>query len=128
MELIKIIGIGLITTISVIVVKQTKPEIAMLLGVVGSVLVFFFIVDLLSEAFGLFNYIVDKSGIDSSLFTCLLKIVGVGYLSEFAANICNDSGNSSMAGKILLGGKLVIFLLAIPIITELIDIVVGILP
>ena len=128
MELIKIIGIGLITTISVIVVKQTKPEIAMLLGVVGSVLVFFFIVDLLSEAFGLFNYIVDKSGIDSSLFTCLLKIVGVGYLSEFAANICNDSGNSSMAGKILLGGKLVIFVLAIPIIAELIDIVVGILP
>ena len=128
MELIKIIGIGLITTISVIVVKQTKPEIALILGVAGSALVFFFIVDLLGEAFGLFNYIVDKSGIDSSLFTCLLKIVGVGYLTEFAAGVCTDGGNAGMASKILLAGKLVIFVLAIPIITELTDIIVGILP
>ncbi|MCL2540674.1 MAG: stage III sporulation AC/AD family protein [Firmicutes bacterium] len=127
-EIFKIIGIGLITVIAVIIVKQTKPEIAILVGVAGSVLVFFFIVDLLSSVFGLFNYIVDKSGINNQLFTLLLKIVGVGYLTEFAANIASDSGNNGMASKIQLGGKLTIFVLAIPIITELINIIVGMLP
>ncbi|MBO5102803.1 MAG: stage III sporulation protein AD, partial [Clostridia bacterium] len=57
-----------------------------------------------------------------------LKIIGVGYITEFSSNLCADSGNSAVASKILLAGKLVIFVLAIPIITSLIDIIVSIMP
>ena len=129
MEVIfKIIGLALIITVAVIVVKQTKPELAMLVGVAGSVLLFFYIIDLLEQVFGIFSYVLESTNLDSELFIILLKIVGVGYLTEFSANICADSGNSAIAGKILLAGKLVIFVLAIPIIKSLIDIIVGIMP
>ena len=129
MEVIfKIIGLALIITVAVIVVKQTKPELAMLVGVAGSVLLFFYIIDLLEQVFGIFSYVLESTNLDSELFIILLKIVGVGYLTEFSANICADSGNSAIASKILLAGKLVIFVLAIPIIKTLIDIIVGIMP
>ena len=129
MEVIfKIIGLALIITVAVIVVKQTKPELAMLVGVAGSVLLFFYIIDLLEQVFGIFSYVLESTNLDSELFIILLKIVGVGYLTEFSANICADSGNSTIASKILLAGKLVIFVLAIPIIKSLIDIIVGIMP
>ncbi len=129
MEVIfKIIGLALIITVAVIVVKQTKPELAMLVGVAGSILLFFYIIDLLEQAFGVFSYILESTNLDSELFVILLKIIGVGYITEFSSNLCADSGNSAVASKILLAGKLVIFVLAIPIITSLIDIIVSIMP
>lgn len=124
----KIIGLAFVIVVAVMVVKQTKPEMAILVGVAGSIIFFFYIIDLLEQAFGVFTYILDSTGLNSELFVVLLKIIGVGYLTEFSANICNDSGNSAVANKILLAGKLVIFVLAIPIIKSLIDIIVSIMP
>lgn len=124
----KIIGLALVVVVAVMVVKQTKPEIALLVGVAGSILIFFYIIDLLEQAFGVFSYVLDVTGLNSELFIVLLKIIGVGYLTEFSANLCTDSGNSAIASKIMLAGKLVIFVLAIPIIKSLIDIIVSIMP
>ncbi len=124
----KIIGLALVIVVAVMLVKQTKPELAVLVGVAGSIIFFFYIIDLLEQAFDVVNYILDNTGLNSELFVVLLKIIGVGYLTEFSANLCSDSGNSVVASKILLAGKLVIFILAIPIIKSLIDIIVSIMP
>ena len=126
-EILKIIGLALITTISVIILKQQKPEIAVIVGVAGSVLIFFYLVDMISNVFGLFETVVSKTNIDSELFIVLIKIVGIVYITEFSANICSDSGNSAIASKIILAGKLTIFLLSVPIIISLIELIVGLL-
>ena len=129
MEIIfKIIGISLITTISILLIKPTKPDIAMIVGLAGGVFIFFYIIDLIEDVFGLFSYIMEITNLDSKLFTLLIKIVGVGYLTEFSANLCKDSGNTAMASRLLLAGKLVIFVMAIPIITSLIELIVSIMP
>lgn len=128
MDLIfKFIGLALIITIAVIVVKQWKPELAVLVGVTGSVVMFFYIIEMLQEVYGLFTMLLDSTHIDPELFIILLKIVGIGYLTEFGANICSDSGNSAIASKILLAGKLAIFILAIPIIKNLISLLASIM-
>lgn len=128
MEIIfRILGLCLIITIAIIVVRQTKPELAVLVGVAGSVVLFFYILDMLEQVFGVFEYILDSTNLDPQLFVLLLKIVGVGYVTEFGANICSDSGNSAVASKILLAGKLAIFVLAIPIIKSLIQILASIM-
>lgn len=127
-ELLKVIGLAFVVIVAVTVVKQTKPEFAVLVGVAGSILIFFYIIGLLEQAFGIFSYILENTGLNSELFVILLKIIGIGYLTEFSANICSDSGNNAVASKILLAGKLVIFVLAIPVIKSLIDIIVSIMP
>lgn len=128
MEIIfRILGLCLVITIAIIVVRQTKPELAVLVGVAGSIVLFFYILDMLEQVFGVFKYILDSTGLDPQLFVVLLKIVGVGYLTEFGANICSDSGNSAVASKILLAGKLAIFVLSIPIIKSLIEIIASIM-
>lgn len=123
----KILGLAIVVTIAIIVVRQTKPELAVLVGVAGSVVLFFYILDMLNQVFGVFEYILDSTSLDPELFVVLLKIVGIGYLTEFGANICSDSGNSAVASKILLAGKLAIFVLSIPIVKSLIEILAGIM-
>jgi len=128
MEIIKIIGVGIITSICVLVIKQLKPEVAVVVGIAGSLVIMIMVINMLSDVLNIFNVIVDKTGISKELFSAILKIIGIGYVTEFGANICLDSGSASIADKVLLGGKIVIMVLALPIITSLIEIIVSILP
>jgi len=77
--------------------------------------------------FGFFLQVVDKTGIDKELFSTLLKIIGVGYLIEFSASVCNDSGNTSIGDKVILAGKLLIFAMSMPILTHLFNLVLELI-
>ena len=127
MEIVKIVAIGLATVFASMIVKQTKPEISILINIAGGILLIFMVVNMLGEVFTNFLSIFQKTGIDNNLLVPILKIVGVGYLCEFGANVCNDAGCSSIADKVLFCGKIVILLLALPIIKSVIDVVMGLL-
>lgn len=126
-EMLKVIGVGLALVVTVTILKQTKPELVPIVLMAGCVILSLFIVNMLEDVFGVFTKILETTHIDSGLFIILLKIVGIGYLAEFGSNICADSGNSSVASKIQLAGKLTIFMLSIPIISKLIDLLVELI-
>ncbi|MEG1499863.1 MAG: stage III sporulation protein AD [Clostridia bacterium] len=128
MEIFKIIGIGLATCIAVLIVKQIKPEIAVVLSVAGGILIVLLAINSLSSVIAGLSALAEKTGLSSGLFSTVLKIVGIGYVTEFAANICSDSGSAGLADKILLAGKVVILVIAIPIMTNIIEIITGLLP
>lgn len=128
MEIVKIIGVGLITVVCILLVKQVKPEIAICIGLVGGIIIISMIVNYAFEIINTFTSIADKTGVSSGLFKTILKIIGIGYITEFSANLCNDSGNSGVADKILLGGKIIILTYSLPIVTSIIEILMGILP
>ena len=126
--LFKIIGIALITCLAYMVVKPVRSDFAIIISIVGGLLIIFFTISYLSDVFGVFNNIFNITGINSSLYGVILKIIGIGYLTEFTASICNDTGNSSLGDKVLLGGKIIILVMALPIITSILDIVMELLP
>lgn len=125
--ILKIIGIGLITAIAVIILKQFKPEIAMVVGLAGGVILIIYIANLLGTVIDTFTNITEKTGVDSELFTLLLKMVGVGYLTDFSASMIADTGSNAIADKVLVAGKIVIMIMALPIITTLIDIIASLM-
>ena len=127
MELIKILILGIIVSILSMFLKQIKPEYSLLCLVVGSIIILFYILSYVSDIFVFFQEIIDKTGIDYSLFITMLKIIGLGYLVEFSASVCRDSGNDSIADKVVLGGKLMIFLTSLPIITNLFDMILELI-
>ena len=126
-ELIKIVAVALVTVFAHMLIRQTKPEIAMIISLVGSILIIIMVVDALSSITASFFEIFKTTGVDSSLITPLLKIIAIGYIAEFGANICVDAGAGSVADKILFSAKLIILIVALPIITTVIDMVVALL-
>lgn len=128
MDIVKIIGIALVTTFAVMVLRPTKPELAAVVSIAGGIIVLLMFVDSLSRVLTGFTAIVNRTGIKSEIFSALLKIIGIGYLTDFASGICADAGNNSMEQKVTLAGKVIILVLALPIIDNLIQIIVGILP
>ena len=118
-DIIKIIGAAFLTAITTIVLKTTKPELSFAVLIAGTVIILLFLVDLLQGAFTAFSSIVAMTGMENGLIRILLKIVGIGYLTEFSAGILNDFGAASVADKVVLAGKLVILVASLPIIESL---------
>lgn len=123
MELLKVVILGVIISILAVFLKSIKPEYSVLTIIIGSIILIVYIINSLTDVFSFFDNVVSKTGIDKELFTVLLKIIGIGYLVEFAATVCNDSGNSSIASKVLIAGKILIFLVSLPIIKNLFEMV-----
>lgn len=122
------IVIGMATALGVLLLKQVKPELAVIVGLVGTVLIFIMVVSGLTQIINSINGIVNQTGMATQLFASILKIVGIGYLCEIAANICQEAGAKAVADMVILGGKIIIMVLAIPIIQALVDVVLGVLP
>ncbi len=129
MELIfKIIGVGLVTCIAVLILKPVRADFAMIISLVGGVIILVMILSSITSAISLITSIANKTGINSNLLALVFKIIGIGYLTEFSASLCADAGSSGLGDKILLGGKIVILIMAIPIVTNIINIVLELLP
>ena len=129
MEMIyKIIAVGLITCIATLVIKPIRNDFAVLLSVVGGIIIVLFIIKYVSVIFSSLKIMVDQTGLNSSLFSLILKIVGIGYLAEFTSGICSDAGVGGLGDKVLLGAKIVILTMALPILQNILQIIVGILP
>lgn len=128
MEIIKIIGIGLISLIIIILLKQYKPEFAIYVSILAGILILILVMDKLTGIINLINSIATKASVNTKFIALLIKITGIAFLSEFAVSICKDSGESAIASKIELGSKIVIISMSVPIISSLLELILKILP
>ena len=118
MELIRMIGVGLLTAVAALLLRGTKPELSFAVTIVGGVILLIF-----AETFGIFAQIGEQTGIDSALIKILLKIIAIGYLIEFAAGIVEDFGSKSIADKLVFAGKVTIFAVSLPILQAMVSLI-----
>lgn len=116
MQLFQLIGIAFVTAIVSIVLKSTKPELSFAVSVTGGIILLLFTFDYLKDSFSVFTELTKMTGVDSALVKVLLKMLGIGYLVEFSCGVLNDFGQGALADKLALCGKLTLFLLAVPIL------------
>lgn len=128
MDIIKVIGVGLIALIIIILLKQYKPDFVIYVSLIAGALILFMVLDKLTGIIDLLTNLSNKAGVSSQFLGILLKITGIAFLTEFAVSICNDSGESAIANKIDLGGKIIIIAISVPIISALLELIIKILP
>lgn len=126
-EIVKIIGVAFVSAIAAILLKGTKPELSFAVTVTGIIVILLFILDGLRGTLTVFSEIARLTGVENGILKVLLKIVGVGYLTEFGAGILQDFGSNAVADKVVLGGKIIIILLAVPVLESLLQLFRGFL-
>ena len=128
MDIIKIVGIGLISLVIIIIVKQYKPEFAVYVSLAAGILILMMVFEKLSGIIDLLSNLASRTSVNMSFITLLIKITGIAILTEFAVSICKDCGESAIASKIDIGGKIIIVAVSVPIISSLLETVIKILP
>lgn len=119
---------GLVGLVIIIIVKQYRPEFAIYISLVCGILILLFVMDKLTNVINLIKSVADKTEINSSFISLILKITGIAFLTEFAVSVCKDAGESAIASKIEIGSKVIIIFLSIPIISNLLEVIIKILP
>ncbi len=126
MDIIQIVGLGIVSTIMILLLKTKRPDMAINLAVITGVIIFFMVIFKIEGIIQLVQKYIEKSGINMFYFGILLKIIGISYIAEFGSEICKDAGAGAIASKIELSGKIIIVTLSIPIITSLIEMILKI--
>ena len=128
MDIIKIIGVGLIALIIIIILKQYRPEFVIYVSIIAGVIILILIMDKVSAIIDLLTSLSNKTVINNEFLVLLIKITGIAFLTEFSVSICKDSGEAAIANKIDIGGKVLIISMSIPIIASLLETIIKILP
>lgn len=128
MNIAQVVGLAFITTVILLIIRQEKPVLAVLLTIVCSVVIFTLMMTKLAAVLDVMKELVRRAEVNYFFFSTILKIMGVAYLGEFAAAICQDAGEQAIAKKVEFAAKVIIAVLAIPIIIAILESLMELLP
>jgi stage III sporulation protein AD len=128
LEIIQIVGLGLMLTTIILLLREKQPPFAFLLAVIGGVIIFLFLITKISSVIRVLERLAVQADINMVFLETILKIIGIAYIAEFGAQITRDAGQGAIASKIELAGKVLIMVMAIPIISVIIETIIELLP
>ncbi len=117
-ELIRIAGIGFMGGMLALTVRREKPEFAVMVSLVTSVII---LAELMESAGGIVSELrelTEECGVDIKYFAIAVKAAGMAYVAQFAAEILRDSGEGAVASKVEAAGKICILALTMPVMTS----------
>ena len=127
-EVLQLVGIGLIAAVIAVVLRQQKSELGIYISIATGFVIFMMIMGRLVSVVGILNNLARQANMDSMHLSVVLKVIGIAYITEYGSQICKDAGESAIASKIELGGKLIILSLTVPILAAPLEIILQILP
>lgn len=125
MELTAIVGLAIVAVCVVVLLRQYKPEYALMVSLICSVVIFAAVLGELIPAFDTIRSMMQQVQIDGQYIEILLKSLGICFITQIASESCRDAGESAIASKIELAGKLMLVVLALPMFEEIVSIALG---
>lgn len=128
MDVLQIVAFGLIATVLIVVVKHQRPELALLLSVAAGVTLFLLVLGKIGSIIEIIRELASGAGISMVYLGTILKIMGIAYIAEFGAQICRDAGEGAVATKIEFAAKILIMVLAVPIVVAVLQALLKLVP
>jgi stage III sporulation protein AD len=128
MEIIQIVGLGFVVTLLILIIRSQRPEIAVQLSLTLATIIFLLVLTKINVVLSLFRDLAEKASVSQMYLNTILKIIGIAYITEFGAQVCRDAGEGAVAGKIEFAGKVLVLVMAIPIIALVLDTITKLIP
>jgi len=127
MNLIAIVGVGIIAALLSITIKQHKPEFGMYISLIAGVIILLAIIRELTPVLDTIGELIDAVSLEAAYGAALLKALAICYITQIACDTCRDSGETAIAAKIEMAGKLAIVLVSLPLFGAVVDIVTDLI-
>ena len=115
MYILRLCCIAVITAVCAFILKQNKSELVPLCLLAGGVIMFLYAFDYLTESIEFLKNFSENTGVDNEIIRTVFKIVGIGFIVELTAGSVKELGFEGVADKLILCGKIILFVAAIPI-------------
>lgn len=127
MFILKLCCIAVITGVCALILKTHKSELVPLCLTAGGIILTLYAFDYVAESLNFIKEFTEQTNIDKSVIRIIFKVIGVGYLIELTASAVKDLGFESLADKLIMCGKLIIFVLSVPILKALFEIITSLI-
>ena len=127
MVILRLCAIAAVTAVCALILKSHKSELAPLCVAAGGVLMILYAFDYVSVSLDLLKQFTEQTGISSSVIRVIFKIIGIGYVVELTASSVKDLGFESIADKLIMCGRIVIFLVSVPILQSLYEVIISLI-
>ena len=127
MEVFMIVGIALMAVAASLVLRAYRPELGLQIAIAAGVLILMLTLDELIALSSFLSETLVRFQIDPGYLKVMLKVIGTAYLAQFAADLCRDAGESAVAGKVELAGRVLILALCLPVLMSILEMVGSIL-
>ncbi len=118
MELTSILGLGVVAVCIVVLLRQYRPEYALMISLVCSVLIFAAALSVLLPALDEIENMMEEANIDLSYVSILFKSLGLCLITQIASDSCRDAGETAIASRIEFSGRLSLVVVALPMFRE----------
>ena len=125
--LTKIIFIAIIGAVILYYLKISAPEFFTPALVVCSIVLLVLIIEYIIKFLDFFQHLGAISGLSGQMILLIIKIIAISYLVEFIAGMINDMQLGSVADKVVLAGKIIVFSMTLPVIEQIISILTELL-
>ncbi len=127
MYILRLCCIAVITAVCAFILKQNKSELVPLCLLAGGVIMFLYAFDYLTESIEFLKNFSENTGVDNEIIRTVFKIVGIGFIVELTAGSVKELGFEGVADKLILCGKIILFVAAIPILSSTYKIIVSLI-
>jgi stage III sporulation protein AD len=127
MDIVKVVAFAFTALFIVQLFRGKKPDVAVQISLVAGILIFLFMLTKVTAVLQFLQQLALKANIDFVYLNTVLKILGIAYLASFCSEICKDAGESSLAAKVEFSGKILILVLAIPILMAVLQSILKIM-
>lgn len=121
MDMLKIGILGIVGILLAIQFKSNRAEYGIYIGVVTSIIIFFYVITKLEIVVETIEKISNYIDINDAYLSTLIKMIGITYIAEFSSSICKDAGYTAIAGQIEVFGKISILAVSMPILLSLLE-------
>lgn len=119
--MVAIFAFALVSLLICLVLRQSHPAYALLVVAVAGIILLVRVLTVLYSPLQELLGFLQEYGLKSEMISYLLKSLGICYLTKFAGDLCADFGQTSLAGKVELTGRVMLFALSVPMIRQILE-------
>ena len=127
MDIVKICLFALVALFVYLIFKGRRDDVAVFIPIVAGALIFIALIPQISSVISFMKNLASKANIDTMYIGTVMKIIAIAYIASFCSELCKDAGSGSLASKIEFSGKILILVLAVPILMAVLDSILKIM-
>lgn len=122
-----IVGIAIVLTVFQAHLREEQPAWGVLVAIAFATTTLLALLPYFNATFTALTALAQEASVSSVYLGPVLKTIGVAYLTSFGAQISKEAGEDTIASIVELGGKLVILIIALPLLQAILLALFGIL-
>ncbi len=116
------IGLALVAATLALVLRQYRPEYALLVSLISSVVLLGAVVAGAAQVVESISGMAQAANLPGEFTQILFKALGICIVTQLASDTCKDAGENAIASKVETAGKIAVLVISLPLFTRLIEI------